>query len=98
MIKTNNKGIDTKISSFAWKTLYLLGIMAIMIMYAETILIPAIPDIITDLNISFGTSWILTTYLISGTVMTPICTSLSDIFGKKKILLTVIFIDAVNIS
>jgi hypothetical protein len=30
--------------------------------------------------------------------MTPICTSLSDIFGKKKILLTVIFIDAVNIS
>ncbi len=99
MIKTNNKGIDTKISSFAWKTLYLLGIMAIMIMYAETILIPAIPDIITDLNISFGTSsWILTAYLISGTVMTPICTSLSDIYGKKKILLTVIFIGAVNLS
>jgi MFS family permease len=97
-LKDNNKGykqkeIDTKISSFAWKTLALLGIIAIMVMYAETMLIPAIPDIITDLNISFGTSsWILTAYLISGAVMTPICASLSDIYGKKKILLIVVFI------
>ncbi|HET9807857.1 MAG TPA: MFS transporter, partial [Nitrososphaeraceae archaeon] len=96
--ENNNKGsqqkeIDTKISSFAWKTLSLLGIIAIMVMYAETMLIPAIPDIITDLNISFGTSsWILTAYLISGAVMTPICASLSDIYGKKKILLIVVFI------
>lgn len=71
----------------------MLGIIAIMVMYAETMLIPAIPDIITDLNISFGTSsWILTAYLISGAVMTPICASLSDIYGKKKILLIVVFI------
>ena len=88
------KEIDTKkISTFAWKTLSLLGIIAIMVMYAETMLIPAIPDIINDLNISFGTSsWILTTYLISGAIMTPICSSLSDIYGKKKILLIVVFI------
>jgi predicted MFS family arabinose efflux permease len=68
------KETDTKISSFAWKTLSLLGIIAIMVMYAETMLIPAIPDIITDFNILFSTSsWILTAYLISGVVMTPIC-------------------------
>lgn len=94
--KNNNdqqKEVDTKISPYAWKTLSLLGIIAIMVMYAETMLIPAIPDIITDLNISFGTSsWILTAYLISGAVMTPICASLSDIYGKKKILLIVVFI------
>ncbi len=91
----NNKvtEIDTKISPYAWKILSLLGIIAIMVMYAETMLIPAIPDIITDFNISFGTSsWILTAYLISGAVMTPICASLSDIYGKKKILLIVVFI------
>jgi MFS family permease len=87
------KEIDTKISPYAWKILSLLGIIAIMVMYAETMLIPAIPDIITDLNISFGTSsWILTAYLISGAVMTPICASLSDIYGKKKILLIVVFV------
>jgi MFS family permease len=94
--KNNNdqqKEVDTKISPYAWKTLSLLGIIAIMVMYAETMLIPAIPDIITDLNISFGTSsWILTAYLISGAVMTPVCASLSDIYGKKKILLIVVFI------
>lgn len=94
--KNNNdqqKEVDTKISPYAWKTLSLLGIIAIMVMYAETMLIPAIPDIITDLNISFGiSSWILTAYLISGAVMTPICASLSDIYGKKKILLIVVFI------
>jgi MFS family permease len=85
--------MDTKIPPYAWKILSLLGIIAIMVMYAETMLIPAIPDIITDLNISFGTSsWILTAYLISGAVMTPICASLSDIYGKKKILLIVVFI------
>ena len=82
---SQQKEIDTKISPYAWKILSLLGIIAIMVMYAETMLIPAIPDIITDLNISFGTSsWILTAYLISGAVMTPICASLSDIYGKKR--------------
>ncbi|MDR4512970.1 MAG: MFS transporter [Nitrososphaeraceae archaeon] len=94
--KDNNiqqKKEDIKISSYAWKILSLLGVIAIMVMYSETMLIPAIPDIITDLNISFGTSsWILTAYLISGAVMTPICANLSDIYGKKKILLIVVFI------
>jgi len=90
---SQQKEIDTKISPYAWKILSLLGIIAIMVMYAETMLIPAIPDIITDLNISFGmSSWILTAYLISGAVMTPICASLSDIYGKKKILLIVVSI------
>lgn len=90
---SQQKEIDTKISPYAWKILSLLGIIAIMVMYAETMLIPAIPDIITDLNISFGmSSWILTAYLISGAVMTPICASLSDIYGRKKILLIVVSI------
>ena len=96
----NNKKpqvIGTKISPYAWKILSLLGIIAIMVMYAETMLIPAIPDIIKDFNISFGTSsWILTAYLVSGAVMTPICASLSDIYGKKKILLIVVFIYSIG--
>ena len=36
-------------------------------------LLPAIPDIIREFNISYNTSsWILTTYLIAGAVMTLI--------------------------
>ena len=51
-------------------------------------LLPAIPDIIRDFHINYSTSsWILTAYLISGAVMTPIAGKLSDIYGKKKILI-----------
>ena len=59
--------------------------IATMVMYAETMLVPAIPDLINDFNISYSTSsWILTTYLITGVVMTPFAGKLSDIYGKKK--------------
>jgi MFS family permease len=43
-------------------------------------------------------SWILTTYLVSGAVMTPIAGKLSDIYGKKKILLIIMAIYAVGVS
>jgi hypothetical protein len=61
------KDHSTMIPSTAWKLLVVLSFIATMVMYAETVLIPAIPDIISDFNVSYGTSsWILTTYLISG--------------------------------
>jgi MFS family permease len=64
-----------------------------MAMYAETMLIPAIPTLINDFNVSYGlSSWILTSYLIAGAVMTPIAGKLSDIFGRKKILLIIMSI------
>jgi MFS family permease len=37
-------------------------------------------------------SWILTAYLVSGAVMTPIAGKLSDIYGKKRILLIIMAI------
>lgn len=70
-----------------------------MVMYAETMLIPAIPDLISDFNVSYGTSsWILTTYLISGAVATPIAGKLSDVYGKKKVLLSVMLVYAIGVS
>ena len=55
-------------------------------MYGETMLIPAIPYLIDDFEISYNTSsWILTAYLVAGAVMTPIIGKLSDIYGKKDI-------------
>src|SRR5712692_1895415 len=78
----------TTISSSAWKTLAILSSIATMAMYAETMLIPAIPDLIHEFNISYSTSsWILSAYLVVGAVMTPITGKLADIYGKKKMLL-----------
>jgi MFS family permease len=43
-------------------------------------------------------SWILTAYLVSGAVMTPIAGKLSDIYGKKRILLIIMAIYTVGVS
>lgn len=67
-------------------------------MYGETMVLPAIPDFIRDFNISYSTSsWILSSYLIAGAVMTPIAGKLSDIYGKKKILLIVMSVYSAGI-
>jgi MFS family permease len=68
-------------------------------MYGETMLLPAIPDIIREFNISYNTSsWILTAYLIAGAVMTPIAGKLSDIYGRKKMVLIIMVIYIIGIS
>jgi MFS family permease len=70
-----------------------------MVMYAETMLIPAIPDLIREFDVSYSmSSWILTAYLIAGAVMTPIAGKLSDIYGKKRILLLIMIIYAIGVS
>jgi len=90
---------SVKIPSRAWKILAILSLLATMVMYAETMLIPAIPDLIKDFNTSYSmSSWILTAYLVSGAVMTPIAGKLSDIYGKKKILLIIMTIYVVGVS
>lgn len=83
----------------AWKTLVILSSIATMVMYAETMLIPAIPDLIKDFSISYSmSSWILTTYLIAGAVMTPIVGKLGDMYGKKKMLLVIMIIYTTGVS
>ncbi|HEX5978783.1 MAG TPA: hypothetical protein VFY68_15985, partial [Nitrososphaeraceae archaeon] len=58
-----------KISAYAWKMLAILSCIATMVMYAETMLIPGIPDLIRDFQVSYSmSSWILTSYLIAGAV------------------------------
>ena len=95
----NPKGQPTKIPASAWKVLAVLSSLATMVMYAETMLIPALPDLIDEFNVSYSTSsWILSAYLIPGAVMTPIAGKLSDIYGRKKVLLVIMAIYAVGIS
>ena len=79
--------MSSKIPLSAWITLFVLGSADLISTASETMVIPAIPDIIFDFGITYSTSaWILSSYLISGAVMTPIAAKLSKIYGKKKIL------------
>lgn len=90
---------NSKIQTSAWLTLAVLGCTLLVTFYGETMLLPAIRDIITDFHISYSTSsWILTAYLISGAVATPIAGKLSDIYGRKKMVLVIFVIYIVGIS
>ncbi|UVS70561.1 MFS transporter [Nitrososphaera viennensis] len=81
-----------------WKTLIILSCLGLIVMFDETMILPAIPDFIRDFNISYSTSsWILSSYIIAGAVMTPIAGKLSDIYGKKKILLIVMAVYTIGI-
>jgi MFS family permease len=79
--------------------LAVLSSIATMVMYAETMLIPALPDLINEFSVTYSmSSWILSAYLIPGAVMTPIAGKLSDIYGKKKVLLVIMAIYAIGIA
>jgi MFS family permease len=74
-----------------WITLAILSGLGIIAMSSETMVLPAIPDFIVDLDISYDdSSWILAAPLVTGAVMTPIAGKLSDIYGKKRILLIIL--------
>ena len=89
----------SKIPREAWKQVAILSSVAAMIMYAETMLIPAIPTLIKEFGITYSTSsWILTTYLLTGAVTTPIAGKFSDIYGKKRILLIIMTVYAAGVS
>ena len=88
-----------KIPSSAWKTLAILSSIATLVMYTETMLVPSLPDIISEFNLPYSISpWILTTYLIVGAVMTPVTSSLAEMYGKRKILLIVMGVYAVGVT
>lgn len=79
------------LTSSPWITLAILSGLGIIAMSAETMVLPAIPDFIVDLDISYeDSSWILAAPLVTGAVMTPIAGKLSDIYGKKKMLLIIL--------
>jgi MFS family permease len=74
-----------------WITLAILSSLGMISMSTETMILPAIPNLIEDLDISYeDSSWILAAFLVMGAVMTPIAGKLSDIYGKKKVLLIIL--------
>ncbi|MDB5379860.1 MAG: Drug resistance transporter EmrB/QacA subfamily, partial [Rubritepida sp.] len=60
----------------------------------QTVVIPAVPAIATDLNGFSHLAWIVSAYLLTSTAMTPIYGKLSDIYGRRKLLLVALAIFA----
>ncbi|MDE1873009.1 MAG: MFS transporter [Thaumarchaeota archaeon] len=96
--RNEKTGSQTK-SPSPWFTLAILSSTLLAVMFSETMLLPAIPEIMHDFKVPYSTSaWIFSAYLIVAAVMTPIAGKLSDIYGKKKILLALLAIYIAGIT
>src|SRR4051794_30609221 len=59
----------------------------------QSLVVPALTDIKDSLHTSeTGVSWMLTAYLLSASVATPIIGRLGDMYGKERLLLIVLAI------
>ena len=65
------------------------GIMLCILLAAldQTVVIPAVPAIARELNAFGHLSWIVSAYLLTSTAATPIYGKLSDIYGRRALLL-----------
>jgi MFS family permease len=87
-----------KISKSAWVTIVIVSSTLLVMMLGETMLIPAIPDIMREFSVGYNQSaWIFSSFLIVGAVMIPVAGKLSDIFNKKKVLLALFTIYIIGI-
>src|SRR3954469_13397375 len=69
------------------RTLLVLTLPALAYSLAQTMLVPAFPDIVAELHSTAeDISWLLTAYLVSAAVFTPLVGRLGDMVGKRKML------------
>jgi EmrB/QacA subfamily drug resistance transporter len=74
-----------------------LAVAAISYALLQSLVAPALPDIQADLHASAsGATWILTAYLLSASVATPVVGRLGDMFGKKRMLVLTMWVLALG--
>lgn len=71
------------------KVIIMLSVMASLFLVAldQTIIATALGKIVQDFNAFSALSWVVTAYLITTTITVPIAGKLSDLFGRRKVLL-----------
>ncbi len=84
----------------AMTALVIIAGMTFMITYVETMVIPAFETFYTFFDHPPDTTiaWILSAYLLVGTIATPIFGKLGDIYGKKRMMLVAMSIYAVAVA
>jgi MFS family permease len=88
---------DTVKSNGNWKILAILASIAMMVMFIEIMLVPALPYLGADFNNFQWISWVLSIYMLVGAVATPLAGRLGDMYGKKKIMIYVMCLYVVGL-
>ena len=72
-------------------TFGLLAMAAVSYALLQSLVAPALPDIQHSLHTSVNSaSWVLTAYLLSASVATPLIGRLGDMYGKERLLVAVL--------
>ncbi len=70
------------------RTLFILALGALAYTLAQTMIVPALPQIQRDLHVSAASvTWLLTAFLLASSIATPIVGRLGDMYGKERLLL-----------
>lgn len=65
-----------------------MALMAMMVMFVEIMLVPALPIIAQEFpEDASWVSWVLAAYMLVGAVATPLLGRLGDMYGKKRVML-----------
>ncbi len=68
-----------------------LGTAALAFSLLQSLIIPAIPQLEQTLHTSeSGASWLLTAYLLSAAIATPLLGRVGDMYGKEKVIVAVL--------
>ena len=79
------------------EVLLVLLLAGVSFALSQTLVIPALPQIGEDLHASTtATSWLLTAFLLSASIATPIVGKLGDIYGKGRVLTSVLLVFSVG--
>src|SRR5438477_6153631 len=74
-------------------TFALLAVAAVAYALLQSLVAPALLTIQHDLNTTAtGAAWILSAYLLSASVLTPIAGRLGDMYGKKRTMVAVLVV------
>ncbi len=72
------------------KVIIMLAVMSALFLFAldQLIITTALGKIVEEFNSFSSLSWIITAYLLTSTIATPIAGKFSDMFGRRLVLLT----------
>ena len=93
------KTVETFDRHYANRIMLLLAGIVLVVLYIEGMLTPSLPTIQSDFGVDAGqVTLIISAYAAAGVALSPVIGKLGDIYGKRKIMIAVMFTYAAAVS
>ncbi|MGP8077021.1 MAG: MFS transporter [Thermoplasmata archaeon] len=93
------KTVETFDRHYANRIMLLLAGIVLVVLYIEGMLTPSLPTIQSDFGVDAGqVTLIISAYAAAGVALSPVIGKLGDIYGKRKVMIAVMFTYAAAVS